>query len=333
MWRINRICVGICLTVGLLLSGCGDDSGKTGPKGGGKTNINQPPPFKAVAPPFNADSAYAYIEKQLAFGPRVPNSAAHAACADWFVSEFKRHGAEVTVQTGTVTSWDKQNFALRNVIASYNPEHPRRIMVTAHWDSRPIADKDPVQPTSPVPAANDGGSGAAVILELARQFSMKAPEIGVDFILWDAEDAGTYENNESWCLGSQFWSKKRHKAGYRAMWGINLDMVGAKDATFIKDGFSMQYAQNETNKVWNIGHNLGYGRHFPISNPTPGAIDDHYFIMTKAGIPMVEVLDRNMTTGDFFPHWHKITDDIEQIDKATLQATGQTVLEVLLREK
>jgi glutaminyl-peptide cyclotransferase len=255
------------------------------------------------------------------------------ACSDWLAEKFKEFGASVTIQEAQLTGGDGKLVNIRNIIASYNPQHARRVMLTAHWDSRPKADKDSSRPNDPVPGANDGASGVAIILEIARQFGMRAPAAGIDLILWDAEDNGSYNDNDSWCLGSQYWAKRPHQANYRARFGINLDMVGAKDARYSKDGYSLRHAKDETDKVWNIALQLGYGVYFSSVHKDFASIDDHYFLMEGAGIPFVEVIDRNLATGEFFPDWHKTTDDLSVIDKQTLKATGQTVLEVLYREK
>jgi glutaminyl-peptide cyclotransferase len=313
-----------------LIVACGD--GKPVDNGGGTDTIKVEP-FKAIAPDFSADSAYRFIEQQLAFGPRIPGTPAHAACATWMAAQFTRYGAQVTVQDGQMPDKNGKTVAFKNIIASYNPAATSRVMLTAHWDSRPAADKDGSKPTQPVPGANDGASGVAIILEVARQFAAKAPTAGIDLILWDAEDNGDYNDNDSWCLGSQYWAKHPHKAGYRARYGINLDMVGAKDARYTKDGYSLQNARAETDKVWSTAALLGYGNYFSAAMTDYASIDDHYFVMEGAGIPMVEVIHRDLSTGDFFPHWHTTTDDISSIDKATLKATGQTMLEVLYREQ
>jgi glutaminyl-peptide cyclotransferase len=331
MLKIKQITAFVLLCIGFLMTGCNGDGTV---KNGGTDSIPPvPEPFKAVAPDLNADSAYVFIEKQLAFGPRVPGTKGHAACAEWLVNQFKAYGAEVMVQTDPVKDRTGKEIQLKNIIASYNPASANRVMLTAHWDSRPVADKDGKSPGAPVPGANDGGSGVAIILEVARQFSQKAPAVGVDLVLWDAEDNGAYEDNSSWCLGSQYWAKHPHKAGYRARYGINLDMVGAKDARYTKDGYSLQHARKETDHVWSIAAQMGYGNYFSSAFTDFASIDDHFFVMEGAGIPMVEVIDRNLTTGEFFQHWHTTTDDIHAIDKATLKATGQVMLEVLYREK
>lgn len=319
----------ICLAFASLIWGC--DTEPT--IGGGGTVVAPPAPFKAVAPPFNADSAYASIETQLAFGPRIPNTAAHRACANWMAASLDRFGAAVTVQAANVTAWDGTNFAIQNIIGSYKPEARNRVLVSCHWDSRPFADKDPNTPNAPVPAANDGASGVAVILEIARQLQIQAPTIGVDLILFDAEDYGNYDIDDSWCLGSQYWGKNLHKPNYTATYGINLDMVGAGGAQFVKDGYSMSKAPQFVNQYWSLAHNLGYASMFPVGDFGFASIDDHYYVMQLTDIPMIEVIDRNTSTGEFFEHWHKATDDIQHIDKNTLKAVGQTTLEMVLREK
>jgi glutaminyl-peptide cyclotransferase len=321
--------VAALLCFSLIVTSC-----KTDPKPVGnddKPVTVKPAPFKAIAPDFNADSAYSYIEKQLAFGPRIPGTPAHIACLEWFKVQFTRFGAQVMVQEGEMPGRGGKTYPIRNVIATYNPDAASRVMLTAHWDTRPYADKDGTRPTDPVPGANDGASGVAVIMEVARQFAAKAPTVGVDLILWDTEDNGDYKSNNTWCLGSQYWAKHPHKPNYRAFYGINLDMVGAKDARFTKDGFSLQNAPQQTENVWSIAAQLGYGNYFSAAMTGFESIDDHYFVMEGAGIPMVEVIDRDISSSEFFPHWHRTTDDISNIDKATLKATGQTMLEVLYR--
>ncbi|HEX2901088.1 MAG TPA: M28 family peptidase, partial [Bacteroidia bacterium] len=292
----------------LVFASCGDD--KPGGNGKDPDSIPTVEPFKPIAPDFSADSAYHFIEQQLAFGPRVPNTPAHAACADWMVGQFKTYGAEVMVQSAEIKDRSGKLIQMKNIIASYNVAAAKRVMVTAHWDSRPFADKDAKNPSAPVPGANDGASGVAVILEIARHLQAKAPAVGVDLILWDAEDNGDYNDNNSWCQGSQYWAKHPHKPNYRAAWGVNLDMVGAKDARFTKDAYSLRSARAQTDNVWSIAAQLGYGNYFSGAFTDFASIDDHYFIMEGAGIPMVEVIDRDLSSSEFFPHWHTTADDI-----------------------
>lgn len=330
--KMIRLILPLCFASALgLISSCGSEN--TTPK---EDTLVPPTPFVSVAPDtFDVDTAYAFIEKQLAFGPRTPNSATHDKCALWLEAKFKAYKAEVTVQSAAVKSHDNRTFNIKNIVASYNPAATRRVIVSAHWDSRPFADqdKDGTKVNDPVPAANDGASGVAIILELARQFSLHPPSVGVDLILWDAEDYGAYDVDNSFCLGSQHWAKNKHKDGYTATWGINLDMVGAEAASFTMEDFTMQNAAGYAQNVWTIAGKLGYGNYFPWTRDSP-IIDDHYYVM-QTGIPMVEVIDRKFTPkgSGFFPWWHTTGDTIDKISKPTLMAVGQTVMEVLYRER
>jgi Zn-dependent M28 family amino/carboxypeptidase len=316
----------------LLFAACESDNGGKG----GKT---PPPPPKPVVqvPDFSGDSAFVYVERQLAFGPRVPNSKAHEACAKWMVKQFKEFGAQVQVQKATVDGRDLQGNAIKlpmkNIIATYNPEAKKRIMLTAHWDTRPYGDAgEEARKFEPIPGANDGGSGVAVLLEAARHFGQQNPRVGVDIILWDVEDYGNPGIENTYCLGSQYWAQNPHKPNYRAVFGINLDMVGAAAPTFKQDYYSMQFAGNIVTKVWNTAAELGYGNLFP---QVPGAsfIDDHYYINVLKSIPTIDICDQAGDGGrTFFGQWHTHQDDIHIISKETLKAVGQTVLTVAYRE-
>ena len=230
------------------------------------------PKAKIEVPIFNPDSAYYFVEKQVSFGPRVISSTPWKNCAIWLEKKFKTYTPNVIVQEAPITTYDGKKHTLKNIIASFSPEKNNRIALFAHWDSRHIADHDTKNQDAPILGANDGGSGVGVLLELARQFSIKNPTIGVDIILFDAEDYGQPEDSkfpimqDSWCLGSQHWSKNPHKPNYYARYGILLDMVGAKNATFRKEEISSYYAPNILEKVWRKANQLGYGNHFVFEN-------------------------------------------------------------------
>lgn len=316
----------------VLLIACGEENG------GKKGNTPPPPPKPAVqVPAFSGDSAFAYIEKQLAFGPRVPSSRAHEACANWLVSQFEAFGAKVTVQQATVEGRDLQGNAIKlpmkNIIASFNPEAKNRIMLSAHWDTRPYGDAgEEARKFEPIPGANDGGSGVAVLLEAARHFGQQSPRAGVDIFLWDVEDYGNPSIENTYCLGSQYWSRNPHQPNYNPVYGINLDMVGAASPTFKQDYYSLNYARNVVNKVWNTAAELGYANYFPA---VQGAsfIDDHYYVNVIRNIPTIDICDQAGEGGrTFFGQWHTHQDDIHIISKETLKAVGQTILTVAYRE-
>ncbi len=303
----------------------------------------------ASAPAFNADSAYQYIEKQLAFGPRVPNTPAHVQTADYLAGKFRQFGCDVTVQSFVATTWDGKKINARNIISSINPQAGKRIFISSHWDSRPIADDDSVAAnrTKPVPAANDGASGVAVMLELARtiQLAKTKPNVGIDFICFDVEDLGNGEKatgdveKESgtidyvgYGLGSRYWAKNLHKPGYTAYYGILLDMVGGKGATFPKEGYSMQIAPTIVSNVWQTASRLGYSQYF-VDAPGGQITDDHVAPNYIAKIPTIDIIQLNTATGGFFPAHHTIYDDMRFIDRSTLKAVGQTLLQVLYNEQ
>lgn len=291
-----------------------------------------------AVPVFNADSAYSYIEKQTAFGPRVPNTDAHKACASYLAGELKRFGATVTEQYATLKAYNETPLESVNIIGSFNPENPKRILLFAHWDTRPYSDEesDSANHYKPIMGADDGGSGVGVLLEIARQIGINAPEIGIDIIFFDSEDYGIpdfYEGphipGEWWCLGSQFWAKHPHIPGYKADFGILLDMVGTKNATFFKEETSMRYAPNIVDKVWSKARSLGYGKYF-INAKIGGITDDHQYVIEGRGIPCIDIINYDPENDHGFgDYWHTQDDTMKNIDRETLKAVGQTVMEVV----
>jgi Zn-dependent M28 family amino/carboxypeptidase len=292
-------------------------------------------------PVFNSDTAYESIRMQLSFGPRVPNTPAHAKCAAYLVNKLKTYTPDVIVQKGSVRAYNGTALNFQNIIASWKPETNNRILLCAHRDSRPFADHDPDPKNrkKPVEAANDGASGVGVLMEIARQLSLVNPPIGVDIILFDVEDYGPpqdqilHNSDEHWGLGSQYWSKNPHKSDYFARYGILLDMVGARNATFLMEGISMQYAADIVKKVWSTGNRIGYSSFF-LYEQGGYITDDHVAINKIRNIPTIDIihLDKESETG-FYPYWHTTGDTFDKIDKTTLKAVGQTVLTVIYEEQ
>lgn len=308
---------------------------------GGKKSPSAAPQWQpAVAvPTFNADSAYRYTAMQVEFGPRVPNTDEHRVCGDWLAATLERFGAQVTSQYVTLRAYDGTPLQARNIIGSYKPETRKRVLLCAHWDTRPWADEDPDKEYhySPIPGANDGASGVGVLLEVARQLKTQPADIGVDIIFFDAEDYGEHASDEhqyegmAWCLGSQYWSRVPHTEGYMARFGILLDMVGGKGARFYQEGFSKQFAKHIVDKVWSAASQCGYGEYFPYADG--GLItDDHLPVNQLARIPCINILGYYPETG-FAPTWHTMDDTMEYIDTAVLNAAGQTVLQVIYNER
>ncbi len=293
---------------------------------------------KIALPDFEADSAYQFVARQLAFGPRVPGTKAHEQCAKYLHNALAMYADTVITQAFSTKIWNGETRYGKNIIASFSPEHPTRILLAAHWDSRPTADHDPDKNNwnKPVPGANDGASGVAALLEIARQFSIKKPNVGVDIIFFDLEDWGTPEfeqesNPHTWCLGAQYWTQNPHKFNYKAYYGILLDMVGAGNPRFTKEGTSMYYAQSIMNDVWETAKALGFGNIF-VNERTNEIIDDHLYV-NRAGISMIDIIHYDPKTAThFYPYWHTVSDDLSKIDKQTLKIVGQTVLAHIYQE-
>jgi Zn-dependent M28 family amino/carboxypeptidase len=287
---------------------------------------------KISTPDFNADSAYVNVKTQVDFGPRIPGTTAHSKCADYLVAKLKSYKFETIVQKGTVQTFDQKQFSLKNIIASFKPDAQSRIMICSHWDTRPWADEDKKDPNKPFESANDGPSGVGIALEIARQINLSQPTIGVDLIFFDMEDYGTSGNDESWCLGSQFWAKNLHKPNYYANFGILLDMVGGANAVFPKEKHSVELAHSATDKVWKAANDIGYGNYFSLQTKEYVGIDDHIYV-NRAGVPCIDIIEYNQATGGFGDYHHTHKDNMSLIDKNTLKAVGQTLLEVIYNEK
>ncbi|MDQ3071889.1 MAG: M28 family peptidase [Bacteroidota bacterium] len=321
---------------GLLLSACNEET----------TEVDNTPDViekTFVQPPvFNADSAYHFVQKQVDFGPRVPNTESHDKAGQWLIDKLKSYTDSVEVQRGVVTAYDKTALRITNIMAHFGPAGGKRILLAAHWDTRPIADEetDPEQQKKPITGANDGASGVAVLLEMARLFAKSPPPTGVTILLVDAEDYGTpsYDqtsnDQNTFCLGTQYWAENYgqiHAAKYK--YGIVLDMVGAADAHFLQEGLSVKYAPQVVNKVWSMASKLGYSKYF-IFNYTHPLTDDHRYINEMANIPCIDIIDYDaIREQGFHPTWHTHADNITIIDRNTLKAVGHTVMSVIYNEE
>lgn len=311
----------------MILSACGAGGKRS------EADTASLPSAGATAPgaaAFSADSAYAYVARQVEFGPRVPNSDAHRAAGDWIAATLRRHGAEVIEQRPTLRAFDGTMLRARNIFGSYNPDARQRILLLAHWDCRPWADEDPdpANHTRPVDGANDGASGVGVILEIARQLGAEAPQKGVDILFVDAEDWGTAGNDDSWALGAQYFTANPPVEGYAPAEAILLDMVGGKDAKFRREYFSEQAAPELSDRLWQTAANIGHGARF-INRMGTAVTDDHVKLI-EVGIPAVDIIEYyDGAEGPFNPHWHKSTDNMDAISAETLGAVGETVMTYL----
>ncbi|MFC4665803.1 M28 family peptidase [Falsiporphyromonas endometrii] len=284
---------------------------------------------------FNADSAYHYIDKQVSFGPRVPGSEGWEKCGRWLYDKLSGFADHIILQESTQKTFDGKEIPCKNIIASINPDATNRVMVAAHWDTRPFSDQDPNQANHnrPILGADDGASGVGVILELARQWHIQKPNIGVDLILFDAEDYGDTNSEDSWCLGSTYWSNNPHVEDYSPQYGILLDMVGSKDATFYWERFSKDNAPMIVSNIWEKAAQLGFGKYFVQANG--GYLtDDHIPIIKNRHIKMVDIVNYNPNNQKGFgDYWHTQGDNMNVISKKTLNAVGKVVKAVIDSEK
>lgn len=330
--KFSRAFLPSLLPVMLLLASC--DSSGDGNVGNGSSSGHQAPAaWVNKAPSFSGDSAYAYVAAQVQFGTRVPNSAGHRNCGDWLISQLEGFGADVTVQSAEVSAFDGTRLAIRNIIGSFNPEDPRRILLYAHWDTRPWADNDTVRIHDPIDGANDGASGVGVLLEVARMIQLDNPGTGIDIAFFDAEDYGSPswipaadKDYTDWCLGSQYWARKPHVPGYRARFGILLDMVGARGAVFNKEGTSNEMSPGLVDRVWAMASKLGHSDRFR-SEVTPITVDDNLFVTQIAHIPSVNIVHYEVARVPmgYFKYHHTHGDNLSKIDPAVLQDVGEVV--------
>ena len=335
---MNKSIFSLCMAIAAIALACSCASCKNTARSAAGS---APDTVALVGPAFSADSAYAFAAKQCSFGERTMNSKAHDLCGEWIMKTFAGYGLKVEAQDADLTGWDGTKLHSRNIIARLHPERTERILLCAHWDSRPWADNDPDSTNwrKPVMAANDGASGVAVMLELARILhSDTALKVGVDFVCFDAEDYGTPQwatapdDGDTWALGAQYWAEHLPE-GYSARYGILLDMVGGEGAHFYQEGVSKQYASETVNKVWLTAAQIGYGSFFPMKDG--GMItDDHVPVNEKGGIPCIDIIAfyPDCQQSSFGPTWHTVSDTMEHIDTNVLKAVGQTMVQVLCWE-
>jgi len=317
---IGRFMIPLCLGC-LLVIGCKND----------KPEIAAPV-TRIPVPAFNADSAYVNIAHQLSFGFRIPGTEAHSAAMSWMIEKLEKNGAKVQKQEFKTSFQGQKNVRAANIIAQINPSLKKRVLLAAHYDSRMLAEKDDERQDEPIPGADDGGSGVGVLLEIARLIKQNPIGIGVDIILFDAEDQGDNKTRDSWCLGSQYWSKNIQPKGYSAKYGILLDMVGSDKASFGKEETSKSFAPELQNKIWTLAKKMGYSDFF--QDYYSGAVtDDHYFVNRDAGIKMVDIINQSATDrSSFGPYHHTHDDNMDIISKRTLRVVGQVVTAVLYNE-
>ncbi len=272
---------------------------------------------------FDAAAAFAAVGKQVAFGPRVPGTPAHKAAGDWLVAELRTRADTVVVQEWTHVTADGRRLPMRNILARFTPSSPRRVLYLAHWDSRPVADKerDPAKAAQAVPAANDGGSGVAILLGVADALKRRPAAVGVDLLFVDGEDWGSFETNTDVLIGSRYFATHLPDPDYQPLFGVLWDMVGDANPVFEQEGYSVQRAPEVVQRVWATAQRLGHGAVF--TNRAGQAITDDHLPLQEQGLRVIDVIDLDYA-------WHHTTEDtLDKVSQRTLGIVGAVAMAVL----
>ena len=283
---------------------------------------------KPATAQFNAKRAFSYLEKQIAFGTREPGSKGHQLCLDFLKTELGRLADSVRLQAFEFQDLRNQkHFTLTNIIASFNPQAEKRIFFAAHWDTRPRADYDIKENREkPIPGANDGASGVAVLLEIARQLKETPVEIGVDLIFFDGEDYGEEGHLEDYFLGSRYFAE--HASGYHPEYGVLLDMIGDANLNIPKEGWSNYYLPQIVEKVWRTAYDLGYTE---FEDRTGLQISDDHLILIEHGIPCIDVIDFEYPDQSH-RYWHTLQDTADKCSPQSLEVVGRVMMELIYSE-
>ncbi len=276
-------------------------------------------------PRFDGAAAFALVEKQVAFGPRVPGTSGHSAQLDWMVARLDSVAPEVVVDTFSHVTAAGDSLTLYNVLARFRPEASRRILLLTHWDTRPTSDEaqDPEQRDVPVPGANDGGSGTAVLLELAAIFGATPPPMGIDLLFVDGEDYGP--TIDDMLLGARRYASTVEALEARPVYGVLLDLVGDASPRFLQEEYSVQVANVVVQKIWRAAERLGYAQAFP--NLVGDRVMDDHVPLNGVGLPTANVIDIEYGPGNRY--WHTPEDTPQNVSATTLEMVGEVVTELV----
>ncbi|HUI11552.1 MAG TPA: M28 family peptidase [Bacteroidota bacterium] len=277
-------------------------------------------------PAFESGRAWAYLTAQTAFGPRNPNSAGHAACLAYIAGALRASADDVRLQEFTHTGYEGQTLRLTNVIARFRPNDPARVLLCAHWDTRPRAEQDEnkARRNEPIVGANDGASGVAVLLEVADLLKKVPPAVGVDIVLFDGEDYGKEGDHASYLLGSRYFAAQKDPS-YLPRFGILLDMVGDAYLDLPKEQYSVRYAPEVVDMVWKTAASLGVQQ---FHDEQGEEIMDDHLPLNEAGIQTIDIIDFNYPDNTN-RYWHTHKDTPDHCSAASLEAVGSVIASVV----
>jgi hypothetical protein len=275
----------------------------------------------AQPPVFSAERALAHVDRQLSFGPRVPGTAARDSAASYIARTLESHGARVTVQPFEARDpYSNRTIRMMNVIGSFHPEAKRRLMLAAHYDSRPWADQEPDTSLhrTPIPGAVDGAASTAILLEIARLAGEKAPSVGLDLVFFDGEDYGREGDLDHYLLGSRHFAA--NLSGYRPVAAILLDMIGGEGTRVREEAFSRQQSPELLDYVFARAKALG----LDYFDPAPGgAIFDDHVPLLRSGIEAIDLF------GYDFAAWHTLRDDRSAVDPGRVGQAGTLLRDLI----
>ncbi|MFA9453941.1 MAG: M28 family peptidase [Candidatus Aminicenantaceae bacterium] len=276
----------------------------------------------AEVPKFDSGKAFAFLLKQCEIGPRNPGSQGHLKGRDYLVATLSQYADKVTTQPFPLRfGQPEQTVETYNIIARFQPEKKERILLCAHWDTRPWADDDPdpEKHNTPIIGANDGASGVAVLLEVARLLHDHKAPVGVDIVLFDGEDAGTSGSMNSWAQGAQYFARNLASKD-RPVFGVLIDMIGDADLAILKESNSMAAARPVVEKVWKIAQDLGCTAFKPELGSS--IMDDHIPLL-QVGIPVIDLIDLD------YPYWHTVADTPDKCSAASLDQVGRVLIHLI----
>jgi glutaminyl-peptide cyclotransferase len=289
-----------------------------------------------TSPVFDQESAWKFLIAQTSFGPRNPNSRAHTECLEYLKSKLLETTTSVSVQNFVHVGYNNEILNLSNLIASYQPQIGTRILLLAHWDSRPRADKekDPKKRNQPIIGANDGASGVAVLLELGRLMKINPPPIGVDILLSDGEDYGDSEVDglNQYFLGARNFIKTK-PSNYFPIYGILLDLVGDKNLQIPVEGYSKSYAPELVKHIFNLAKELKISQ---FNDSIESQVQDDHMIIQQGGIPCIDLIDAdlvgNSSENDARNYWHTLRDTPDKCSKESLKSIGDVLLHLIYQK-
>jgi glutaminyl-peptide cyclotransferase len=292
-------------------------------------HLIEKPSTQSAIQEFDGQRAYEILKDQVSFGPRVPNTYAHQQCLNFLEMELKKYADEVKLQNFTDIAYENQTLKLTNIIASFRPKTEKRILLCAHWDSNPWASQDSAlkNRNKPIPGANDGASGVAVLLEIARILKSTPPLIGVDIVLFDGEDFAHSSDINAFLRGSKYFAK-HIETPFIPVYGILLDMIGDKQLEIPKEGYSMKYAPDIVEKVWSVAKDLNMSQ---FVDETQSEIIDDHLPLNQAGIKTIDLIDFNYPDATN-KYWHTLQDTPDKCSPESLEAVGKVLLHLIYNE-